>query len=50
MSFWSDLSPVVKGAIVVGVIGALVGILMLTGVIGGSGEPTAPVRGVSAPS
>ena len=32
MSFWSDASPLVKGAIVVGALGIIVGIMMWTGV------------------
>ena len=52
MSFWEDLSPAVKGVLVIGVIGIIVSVLMLSGVIelggddGGAGE--AQQRGFSA--
>ncbi len=49
MSFWQETSPVVKGAIVVGAIGALVGLLALFGVPpfdAGTEAPTTQVRGL----
>lgn len=32
MSFWSDASPIVKGVIIVGAIGLVVGIMALAGI------------------
>ncbi len=32
MGFWSDSSPIVKGAIIVGILGAIVAIMMYMGV------------------
>lgn len=49
MSFWEDLSPPVKGALVVGVIGIIGSVLMWAGVF--DSEPEAGVtqqRGFSA--
>ena len=47
MSFWSEASPVTKGAIVVGPVLFLIFLLMFTGVIGGSDVETTQQRGLS---
>lgn len=51
MSFWSDASPVVKGAIVFGVVGLLyLGVAFAAGFVpfgSGHGEDTTQQRGVS---
>jgi hypothetical protein len=50
MSFWEDASPVVKGAIVVGVLGIIAAVLLWTGVIGGAiEEPVTQERGLEPP-
>ena len=53
MSFWDDASPVVKGAIVVGVIGLLYfGIAFFAGLPpfgGGGDEEMTQERGIQAP-
>jgi len=52
MSFWEDASPVVKGAIVVGVLGIIVAVMAWVGVPpfdAGPDEDTAQERGLPSP-
>tara|TARA_B100001750_G_C15172080_1_gene429753 strand:- start:127 stop:291 length:165 start_codon:yes stop_codon:yes gene_type:complete len=52
MSFWEDASPIVKGAIVFGIIGIIVAGLALAGVgpfSGGSDEETTNSRELAPP-
>lgn len=50
MSFWSDSSPIVKGAIVIGVIGLVVAIMAWQGLgpfsTDRDGEETSQTRGI----
>ena len=48
MSFWSDLSPAVKGVLVLGGIGVVVALVFLLGDFGGADEPTTQQRGLPA--
>lgn len=50
MSFWSDASPVTKGAIVVGPVLILIAILVFTGVIGGGDAEVSRPRGLEPPA
>ena len=50
MSFWEDASPIVKGAIVFGIIGIIIATLVLTGVIGGTEAETTGERGLQPAS
>lgn len=49
MSFWSDASPVTKGAIVLGPILIIAAIVFTMRDPGGSGEATVQQRGLSGP-
>ncbi len=52
MSFWEDASPVVKGAIVVGVLGIIVAVMAWVGVPpfdAGPDEEAAVERGLPSP-
>jgi hypothetical protein len=49
MSFWSDASPIVKGVIIVGAIGLIIGVMALLNIPPfnpGVDEPTTTERGL----
>lgn len=52
MGFWSDSSPIVKGAIIVGVLGAIISLMVLLGIPPFStdvdGEDLGTQRGISS--